>query len=100
MAPARDNRVYRLQDIDRTYQHSVKHAGASDIRIALTAQKQNLAINFEDNGKGFDYEELKMKGKGFGLLNLEERIKKINGQYQYFSAKGQGVKVNIELNLA
>ena len=75
--------------------NSVKHSKAQKIELHLKKEKNFLHIVFSDNGIGFNYNELKQHGDGFGLLNLEHRINEIGGEYYFYSQPGIGVKVEI-----
>jgi PAS domain S-box-containing protein len=78
--------------------NSMKYSKAKLIRLALMQNANNLAIDFSDNGIGFDYAQLKQQVTGFGLLNLEHRIQEIGGDYTFRSNSGEGVEVNITIN--
>lgn len=77
--------------------NSLKHSRATTIQIKILKEGTDLSIVFTDNGIGLDYESIKRQSKGFGLLNLETRIKEIGGNYNYISFPGKGVKVYINL---
>lgn len=77
--------------------NSVKHAEADIIDIDLKVKDKGIYITYTDNGIGFNYEDLKYHGKGFGLLNLEHRIHEIGGDYDYFTNPGKGVMVKINV---
>ena len=78
--------------------NSIKYSEANEINITMNQEKKKLMVRFSDNGKGFDYEKIKRQGKGFGLLNLENRIKEIGGDYSYVSTSDNGVHVTISLS--
>ncbi len=80
--------------------NTIKHAEASKVKIDLSYKNEFLEVLYKDDGKGFEYEEKIKKLKGFGLANLEGRIKKIGGQYNYKTKPGNGVAVNIKLQLS
>ncbi len=77
--------------------NSIKHADASKIEISFDQSPTGIKISYADDGSGFDYEKAKKESNGFGLLNLESRIKKIGGQYKFVSRKGKGSQVKIKL---
>lgn len=77
--------------------NSIKYANASKIAIKINYLEGRLSVLFSDNGKGFDYNKVKEEGKGFGLLNIENRIKKINGIYNYKTVRDEGVEVEISI---
>lgn len=88
--------LYRT--ITELINNSLKYAEASSISIELNQGKKHLVLLFSDNGKGFNYLEVKKKGKGFGLINLENRIQKIGGKYDYQSGQSKGIDVIILLD--
>ncbi len=77
--------------------NSIKHADANKIEISFNQSSAGIQISYADDGSGFDYEKAKKESKGFGLMNLEGRIKKIDGHYEFISAKGKGTQVEIKL---
>ena len=79
--------------------NSIKYAEASKIRVVTKHINNELKIQYTDNGKGFNYEEIKKKSKGFGLTNLENRINKIGGSYYYCSSEGTGVNVEVTIQV-
>ena len=85
--------VYRT--IIELVNNSIKYSKANRLQIDINYIEGMLNIHIVDNGIGFDYEKVKEKAKGFGLMNLENRIQKLGGQYHYFSNPGKGTKVEI-----
>lgn len=79
--------------------NSVKHGNPSEISIRIHGRKNTLRIAYSDNGKGFDYDKIKTEHMGFGLLNLENRIRKIGGDYSFISSPGKGVNVYFSLKI-
>ena len=57
-----------------------------------------VTIDIEDDGAGFDIEKLKSAGAqklGFGLLNLDERIRLVKGNYKFSSEPQRGTKLHV-----
>lgn len=73
--------------------NSVKHGEAQRIKIQLDLLPEKIALQYSDDGKGFDQQ--KMEKKGMGMNNLESRINMIGGQLQLKTAPLQGVQVAI-----
>lgn len=71
-----------------------KHSGASDVFIQLKITKTNLTLVVRDNGKGFDYTEVK---KGIGLKNIELRMAYFRGTHKIKSST-KGSTAIITLN--
>jgi signal transduction histidine kinase/ligand-binding sensor domain-containing protein len=71
--------------------NAVKHAGATEVRIALNLTTQALTLSVEDNGRGFDAAAPAVSGNGLG--NMRRRLEQIGGHCEIDSAPGQGVKI-------
>lgn len=74
--------------------NAIKHAKASEIEIQLNYIENILNLLFEDNGIGFEIENT---SKGIGLINLQNRINKLNGSYLIDSKLKRGTIINIEI---
>ena len=73
--------------------NAVKYSNADSIELTMK-EMDNKKIGFfiSDNGNGFD--PLKVR-KGNGLLNMQERAKKLNGQFLLETAPGQGTTISL-----
>lgn len=88
-------------------QNTLKHAQASHINIYLYAGIQQLRLIYEDDGVGFDLSNnqttnnqlIKKDKKGLGLKNIESRVKVLNGNMTFHSAKNEGIQMEVYLNL-
>jgi two-component system NarL family sensor kinase len=65
--------------------------------VQLTKSSGNVLITVEDNGKGFDPDELK-QFMGIGFANVKHRVDYLNGKLEILSKPGEGTTVNIELS--
>jgi len=86
--------IYRI--VQELLQNIVKHANATQVLVQLVMQDMALNITVEDNGVGFD---IGRNDSGLGILNLQSRIKSMNGHISIESAKGNGTSVFIEFDL-
>jgi signal transduction histidine kinase len=78
--------------------NTVKHAGATSIKIGLEFSDHNIALEIRDNGKGFTPENCPGPDDGhFGLLGMSERAKRLGGQITITSAPGNGTVIRVEL---
>ena len=71
-------------------QNVQKYAGASRVNVALRDRDGELQFTVEDDGRGFDVEQLK---KGAGLTNMEDRLDSAGGEVTVISAVGRGTAV-------
>jgi signal transduction histidine kinase len=88
-----DKRINIYRIIQECVSNAMKHSSATALRITATAPSQTIELAIQDNGKGFDKHSLKHKAqKSFGVLNMEERVKLLNGRAEVESSPGNGTK--------
>jgi len=78
--------------------NALKHAQATTIFVQLLKSGSNLTLMVEDNGKGFDIDELKV-ARGIGLSNIEMRTKVLGGELYIDSSPSRGSTVTVEIQL-
>ncbi len=86
--------IYRINQ--ELVQNIIKHAQASHAVIQLVAHEDKLSIFVEDNGVGFDLQEV---NGGYGLQNLRFRVQALQGELSIMSEKGKHTTVCIEFDL-
>jgi signal transduction histidine kinase len=69
------------------FSNAIKHSAATTIHLTLTNEPGWLIMEFKDNGRGFNIDEVK---HGFGLKNLESRVKLINGEIKIYTKPQSG----------
>ncbi|MEM8710694.1 MAG: ATP-binding protein, partial [Planctomycetota bacterium] len=76
-------------------QNASKHANASHVRVSLDAdgpaETSTVTLSVEDDGRGFDQDEL--NGPGLGLLSMRERMTLVGGQLTVTSNAQGGTSV-------
>ena len=75
----------------------VKHAKAENIILTLEGNNENVYIEIEDDGIGFDYhpELYRLKSKSMGLFSIHERISDIGGTIKIDSELGLGTRIKL-----
>jgi signal transduction histidine kinase len=73
--------------------NAIKYSAASIIELTMK-EIDNKKIGFfiKDNGKGFDPSKVR---KGNGLVNMQKRAEKMNGQFSLQTAPGNGTIVSL-----
>ncbi len=84
--------IYRVTQ--EALQNSVRHAGASKVRIGLKRCERTVSLQVEDDGKGF----VAGRMRGLGLLGMEERVAQLGGHLRVMSGE-RGTQVMAELPL-
>jgi len=84
--------VYRI--LQEIINNTIKHSKATELKIIISQENNNLYINTFDNGIGFDMNIINKK-KGLGFSSLKNRTKLINGELNIQSSPNNGVMYNI-----
>lgn len=89
--------IYRV--FTELINNTLKHAEASVIKIDLSYNKKKkiFLANYCDNGIGFDFDYILKNKAGFGLLNMQQRIKTLGGFLNFETKETKGIKVSIKL---
>jgi signal transduction histidine kinase/streptogramin lyase len=69
----------------------LRHSGATQVQISLSAEQGNLRIRVSDNGRGL--EESSDKGAHHGLSGMRERLLRLGGRCEISSSTGSGTTV-------
>ncbi len=93
MNPSTEIVIYRI--VQELVNNAVKHSGASSILAQVMRDKNLLTITVEDNGKGFDINDIEFV-KGTGLKNIHSRVDYLKGQLDIKSTTGKGTSVHID----
>lgn len=76
------------------------HAHATHVHVTLDFQDRQIVASVEDDGSGFDANEIQsstQQRKGLGLSTIQERAQMLGGRVQFESRIGRGTKVRIEI---
>jgi signal transduction histidine kinase len=76
--------------------NAAKYAGASRFELALSLEKNDIRIQANDDGAGFDEATVK---KGNGLSNIKQRIQRHRGGCEMRSAVNKGTSWDIRIPL-
>jgi two-component system, NarL family, sensor histidine kinase UhpB len=76
----------------------VKHAEATQAVVNIGTIYDRIKIEVEDNGKGFDPAHIhgsEVKGSGFGLFNIRQKVAYLNGEFFVDSSINGGTRITI-----
>jgi PAS domain S-box-containing protein len=86
--------IYRV--IQELLNNTIKHSGASEVKLVFKRTTQKLTIHFYNNGRVFNPDKVK---KGIGLKSIMNRAYFYNGLVNIQSTKANGTNFTIELPL-
>ncbi|HZD11715.1 MAG TPA: PAS domain S-box protein [Candidatus Binatia bacterium] len=83
--------VYRVAQ--EAFNNIIRHARATQIQLSLYCQKGAIELTIEDNGQGFDPEQV--RPGHLGLVIMKERARDIDGKLTISSRQGEGTKIEL-----
>ncbi|MEY5034552.1 MAG: hypothetical protein RL447_930, partial [Bacteroidota bacterium] len=103
MDPQREIVIYRI--IQEGFQNILKHAEATRTQLLLHFHPDYVHVSLTDNGKGFNPSD-RTSTRSTGLINMENRIKFLKGDFQIHSGPNKGTRIlftipyqeNVKLN--
>lgn len=93
--------LYRL--VQEGLTNVLKHAKASKVSIVLEKKPEGLALVLEDDGVGFDPDNVGRadagQASGLGLSGMKERVALLGGSIAVESAAGKGSTIFVQIRL-
>jgi len=77
----------------------IKHAEATEVNIHLTNHEDCINIMVEDNGKGFNPQQITKTNAGMGISSIDKRVEHLQGKMTIESEKDKGTTVIIDIPL-
>lgn len=75
-----------------------RYSKASEASVSITGTLDNLIrLEVEDNGVGFDAEEISNKQGHYGLIGMRERVRILGGEIHISSTLGVGTTVTVSI---
>jgi signal transduction histidine kinase len=83
--------IYRV--VQEALHNCARHSRAAAVRIRVEQKEDRLALVIQDDGQGFDVQQM----KGLGLLGIQERVTRLGGTSSVHSKPGGGTILSVEL---
>ncbi len=77
-----------------------KHAQATKVKFSIASKDGQFLLTLHDNGVGFDADSYRAGSRletGFGLFNIESKVKDLGGNFNLRSEEGHGAHVKITI---
>lgn len=84
--------IYRI--VQEGLKNIVEHSGAGKCEVTLQGKDNALTLMINDDGKGFDPEEVREK-PGLGLSSMRERVHLVQGEFAIETLSGQGTTIQV-----
>ena len=98
MGKGKDLVIYRI--FQEAVTNCIRHAQANNIFVNLVKKGPYVLLTVEDDGIGFEYDEISKQknGKGkLGLVIMKERAVQVDGDCRIESQIGKGTQVIVEI---
>jgi signal transduction histidine kinase len=80
--------------LQEALQNSAKHSGVWHFEVRLWGASDEIHLTVSDSGAGFDREAAK-KGRGLGLISMQERVKFLKGAFSIESQPKRGTTIHV-----
>ncbi|MEN6604694.1 MAG: sensor histidine kinase, partial [Bryobacteraceae bacterium] len=85
--------VFRV--VQEALTNCARHARARSITISVHGRDGLLSLVVQDDGSGFGIHD--SRGKGLGLIGMEERVGELGGHFEVLSQPQKGTLIRVEL---
>jgi signal transduction histidine kinase len=80
--------------------NAVRHGGATTVTVGVGVANGEVAMEVDDDGRGFDVASAERNGGAMGLFTMRERIALLHGTVDITSARARGTSVRVRVPLA
>lgn len=89
--------IYRV--VIEMINNTMKHAQAKHIELIIEEKYGEVIVAYSDDGIGFDFNKSKEERTGMGLFNIQNRIKSLNGEIEFYQNEQYGARYMIKIPL-
>jgi PAS domain S-box-containing protein len=93
---ARRTAVFRI--LQEILTNVARHAAATEARVTLRTERQDLLLEVKDNGRGITETEINAR-TSLGLVGMRERVHACGGVIEFTGAAGVGTTVTVRIPL-
>lgn len=90
-----EQQLYLFRMIQELINNCIKHSNATEAKIIISSQDENISIVISDNGRGFEKEVDEAITLGSGIRGIKNRIFLLNGTINLKTGK-TGTKVSLK----
>ena len=95
LQPQHEMVMFRI--VQESLNNALKHSKAKNIFIEMHYEAAAFSIAINDNGAGFDADQLQATETGIGLINMRNRASLIGARFSINSNPGAGTSILIQL---
>ena len=88
--------VFIFRAVQELINNAIRHSQAKTVKTQVDLGDEEIKINVDDDGQGFELESLSFKS-GMGLKVIGERVEMLGGTLNMDSLLGQGTRITIQV---
>lgn len=103
LSPKKELKFHLYRITQELLTNAIKHSQAKKIQVSLLQVNTEIQSIVQDDGIGFDFEEMKSNkfcADHFGLLSIYQEINSLNGEFKIFSVTPSGTKIIVSIPMA
>ncbi len=97
-SPSRMATEHLLQILSECLTNVAKHAQADKVWVSISEHGGRLDLEIQDNGSGFNVNQIGKQAGHYGLLGIQERVRLFGGTLHVHSS-GDGTRIRVEAPL-
>lgn len=100
LPPHLETTLFRI--LQEAVSNILRHANASKVIIKIRPEEEDVVLEIQDDGRGFDVQQTTrdaLTRKQLGLLGMQERVSLVNGTLRVDSTPGEGATLRIHVPL-
>jgi PAS domain S-box-containing protein len=82
--------IFRV--LQEALQNAAKHSGSQRFQVLIMLEASEICLTVHDSGVGFQPQEA-IRGRGIGLLSMQERLKLVKGKLSVDSSPQRGTTI-------
>jgi signal transduction histidine kinase len=91
-----ETREALLRVVREAVSNAARHSGADEVRVRLRRMR-DLELRVEDDGRGFDVEDIGHLSGRFGMVSMRERVQALGGSFTVVSRQQGGTAIEVTL---
>jgi signal transduction histidine kinase len=92
--PDDGDQLHVVQIVREILSNIARHAHATDVELLCRRDGEDVEVSISDDGTGFDPNSVQL---GHGLLNMEERARKLRGRLHISPRDGRGTRHTLRI---
>jgi signal transduction histidine kinase len=100
LPPMADQELFRV--VEEALSNVARHSGATQAWVSSVREQETIVLRIEDNGGGFDTEQMELTSggvRGLGLRSMRESVERVGGAFEITSGV-PGTSVTLRVPLA